>query len=121
LTDSRRIAGLLGPTLIALSASEMVTADIWVNVPATQVYLAGCLWFVAGLSIVRAHNRWSGGWPILVTIMGWFALIGGLLRMFAPVRAQQNVPRPATLLGFQLVLLAIGVFLSWKAYGGRDE
>jgi hypothetical protein len=119
LTDSRRIAGLLGPTLIALTASEVVTADIWVNVPATQAYLAGCLWFVAGLSIVRAHNRWSG-WPILVTIMAWFALIGGLLRMFAPVRVQQNVPRPATLLGIQLVLFAIGVFLSWKAYGRRD-
>ncbi len=43
--------------------------------------------FVAGLSIVRAHNRWKDGWPVLVTLMGWFAILGGLARMFAPAGA----------------------------------
>jgi len=52
MTDSRRIAGLLGPTLMALALSEAMNARIWAAVPATQTYLAGCLWFVAGLSIV---------------------------------------------------------------------
>lgn len=84
MADSRHIARLLGPTLIALSASEMLNPQIWVNVPATQVYLAGSLWLVAGLSIVCTHNRWTGGWPVLVTFMGWFAVLGGLFRMFVP-------------------------------------
>jgi uncharacterized membrane protein YhaH (DUF805 family) len=121
MTDSRRIAGLLGPTLIVLSASEAVNAHIWANVPATQVYLAGSLWFVAGLSIVRAHNRWTAGWPVLVTLVGWFAILGGLFRMFAPEFAQQSVPSGSVVLAMQAVLLVIGVILTVKAYGRDDS
>jgi len=39
--------------------------------------------FVAGLSIVRAHNLWRPDWTILVTLSGWFLLALGLVRMFA--------------------------------------
>jgi predicted phage tail protein len=53
------------------------------------LYLNGTLLFVAGLSIVRVHNRWIGGWPVLLTLMGWLAMLGGLIRMIAPVSAQQ--------------------------------
>lgn len=45
---------------MALTISEALNLHIWrVNiVPVT--YLNGLLLFVAGLSIVRAHNRWTG-------------------------------------------------------------
>lgn len=116
MTRSRRLAGLIGPTLVAMSISEAMTARIWAAVPATQVYLAGCLWFVAGLSILRAHNRWVRGWPLAVTVVGWFALLGGLFRMFAPEVAQDSVPDASALLAMQLVLLAIGLLLTFKAF-----
>jgi hypothetical protein len=120
MTESRRIAGLLGPTLVALAASEALNPHIGTNVPATRVYLAGSLWVVAGLSIVRAHNRWMRGWPVLITLMGWFALLGGLLRMCAPRLAQRSVPGTTTLLVMQMVLLTIGIYLTVKAYGRSD-
>jgi len=116
VADSRHTAKLLGPTLIALSASEMLNPHIWINVPATQVYLAGSLWLVAGLSIVCTHNRWAGGWPVLVTFMGWFAVLGGLFRMFMPEFAQQSVPSHSVLLAVQTVLLAIGAYLTYKGF-----
>ena len=116
MTNSKRIAGLIGPFLIALTASEAMNPHIWAIVPPTQTYLAGSLWFVAGLSIVRAHNRWAGGWPAVVTLVGWFAVLGGLYRMFAPEVAQRNVPNASALFAMQLVLLAIGLFLTYKAY-----
>jgi hypothetical protein len=118
--DSKRIAGLLGPTMIALTVSEAMNSHIWTMVPATQTYLAGALWFVAGLSIVRGHNRWTGGWPVMVTLVGWFAILGGLFRMFAPEFAQRGVPNASGVLALQMVLLVIGIFLTFKAYG-RDE
>ena len=52
--------------------------------PVVLIYLNGTLLFVAGLSIVRAHNQWKADWPVLVTLMGWFAIVGGLFRMFDP-------------------------------------
>jgi len=116
MAETKHIAKILGPTLVALSASEAANPHIWIGVPATQVYLAGSLWLVAGLSIVCTHNRWSGGWPMLVTFMGWFAIIGGLFRMFAPEAAQASVPSPAVLLTIQAVLFAVGAFISYKGF-----
>jgi hypothetical protein len=116
VAETSRVAGILGPTLIALVASEVVNPNIWETVPVTQVYLAGALWFVAGLAIVRAHNHWTLAWPIVVTLMGWFAMLGGLFRMFAPEAALRSTPGPTGLLVLQAVLLAIGIFLTYKAF-----
>jgi hypothetical protein len=33
---------------------------------------------------VRAHNRWTKEWPVLVTILGWLAILSGLARMLFP-------------------------------------
>ena len=118
MADPKRLAGLLGPTLVVLTVSEVINAHIWATVSVTQIYLAGSLWFVAGLAIIRDHNRWTGGWPVLVTLVGWFAILG-LFRMLAPEFAQGSVPNPPVLLGMQAVLLLIGVFLTFKAYGRR--
>jgi hypothetical protein len=43
--------------------------------------IAGYAAFVPGLAIVYFHNRWTNGWPVLVTVMGWLSLVVGLLRM----------------------------------------
>jgi hypothetical protein len=39
------------------------------------IMIAGYAAFVPGLAIVYFHNRWTGGWPMLVTVMG-MALAG---------------------------------------------
>jgi len=116
VAETQHIARILGPTLVVLSASEAANPDIWTGVPVTQVYLAGSLWFIGGLSIVCTHNRWSGGWPALVTFMGWFAIVGGLFRMFAPEVALGSVPSPFVLLAIQAFLFAIGAFITYKGF-----
>jgi len=121
MAETKHIARILGPTLVALSVSEAANPHIWIGVPATQVYLAGSLWLVAGLSIVCTHNRWSGGWPVLVTFMGWFAVVGGLFRMFAPEAAQRSVPGPFVLLALQVVLFAVGAFVTYKGFRHAND
>ena len=120
MTDSRRTAGLLGPTLIAIAMTEAMNLRILARTPAPVgvVYLNGTLLFVAGLAIVRAHNRWKGGWPVLVTLMGWLAILGGLIRMVAPASAQSGATWVFALL---IVLLAIGIVLTFKAYGRQES
>lgn len=122
MTDSRRIAGLLGPTCIAIAISEAINLRILASpaAPVGLVYLNGTLLFVAGLAVVRAHNRWVGGWPVLVTLVGWFAILAGLLRMFAPASTQSG---GTWVFGLLIALLAIGIVLSFKGYGhaGKQE
>jgi hypothetical protein len=71
MPTSRCIAGLVGPTVIAIALSEWTNLrDLWANFTPSVIYLNGRLLFVAGLAIVRVHNRWAGGWPVLVTLSG---------------------------------------------------
>jgi len=116
MTNSKRIAKLLGPTLIVMPVSETLNSDIWTNVSAAQTYLAGALWFVAGLSIILAHNRWSLHWSVLITVIGWFTLIGGVGRMFFPNPAKQGSQNTTMVLVVQTILVLIGIALTYMAY-----
>jgi hypothetical protein len=120
VTSSRRIAGLLGPTLIALAVSEALNLRAMAEHPAAVglVYLNGTLLFVAGVAIVQVHNRWTRGWPVLITVMGWFAIFGGVLRMFAPQGATSGAP---WVYGLLVALLAVGGVLTVKGYSRRES
>jgi uncharacterized membrane protein HdeD (DUF308 family) len=60
-------------------------------------------------------------WPVLVTIVGWLLMLAGLARMAAPVSAQQAGRDPIALYGSLVVLLAIGVVLTYKALASRHS
>ena len=117
--DSRRLAGLLGPTVMALTASEAVNYRIFDSQLPTVVYLNGLVLFVAGLSIVRRHNRWTWRWPVLNTILGWGIMVGGLTRMFAPEAEQPR--ESAAMEVFLAGGFAVGCYLTYKAYRRGHE
>jgi hypothetical protein len=77
--------------------------------------------FVPGLAIVYFHNRWTGGWPVLITVMGWLSLVVGFLRIVFPTQlaALATTIAPSAT-GFfpviAVIFLLIGGFLSFKAY-----
>jgi len=124
VTKSQQIAGLIGPTLVALILSEnpFMNPHLYDQQIPPVVYLSGTLFLVAGLATVRAHNRWTGGWPVLVTVIGWFAVFLGLFRMFMPGLYEQGAQgNPSALLAGEAVLLVIGVFLTVQAYRRSPE
>jgi len=110
------MAGLIGPTLVAITTSEMMHPHIWDAMIAPVTYQAGALVFVAGLAIVRVHNRWTRSWTVLVTLVGWFAVFGGLFRMFAPELAQRSAQNISAVFAVQIGLLAIGIVLTFNGY-----
>src|SRR5678815_399469 len=85
MTSSKRIAALVGPTIVAMVVSEfpLVQPHLYDAQIPPVVYLSGTLMFVGGLAIVRAHNHWRRDWTVLITLSGWFFLALGLFRMFA--------------------------------------
>jgi uncharacterized membrane protein HdeD (DUF308 family) len=114
------MAGLIGPTLVALGASEAKNSRIWQSNSAPVVYLNGLLLFVAGLSIVRVHNLWTRSWPVMVTLVGWAAILLGLLRMFAPEAQRAGQSAHTTTVTASLVG-AIGMFLTFKAISSEQD
>ncbi len=123
MTTSKRIAGLVGPVLVAVTVSESMNLRLMLSTPAPTivVYLAGTLLLLAGVAIVRDHNRWIGGWPVLVTFTGWLAILSGLIRMFAPVFAQREAQNTTAVYATLAVGLAVGLFLTFKAYSRESK
>ena len=74
-TETENLAAVLGPTLMALTASEAVNYHIWDTQFPAVTYLNGLFIFVAGASILRKERRWTRRWPVLVTIIGWIAVV----------------------------------------------
>jgi len=119
---SEQIAGFLGPVLIVLAISEAKNLQIWQTGIAPLTYLAGMLWFLGGLTLVRLHNRWTRGWPVSITIAGWFFLVGGLFRLLFPEAQQGNENTPAVAAYvLDAVLLCLGALMTVKAFGSRQR
>jgi hypothetical protein len=126
MRSSQFIARLLGPVLVVIGVSMLangaeyhVMVNDFLKNPAL-IYIAGFLGLLGGLAIVNVHNSWDRGWPIIITVLGWLAIVGGAFRMLAPqvvasvgaaVMAQAWFVTAAAIL-----FLAIGGFLSLKGY-----
>jgi hypothetical protein len=120
------LAKLLGPFFLAVGAGLLFNgaafrgiADEFLRSPAL-VFLAGLIVMPAGLAIVLTHNAWVLNWPVLITILGWLTLIGGVIRL--------TMPQGATSIGRTLyrhpsfahtaagIWLAIGALLCFFGY-----
>ena len=120
MTSSKALAGLVGPTIVAMIVSEfpLVQPHLYDTQIPPVVYLSGVLMFVAGLAIVRVHNRWASDWTVLVTLAGWFSGTLGLFRMFAASVYQHgaaSTPTPVFMV-LEGILLLCGIVLTFKAY-----
>ena len=120
MSNSRQIAGILGPTLMVMIAAEfpLVQPHLYDRQIPPVVYLSGILMFVAGLAIVRAHNVWRRDWVLLVTLCGWFLLLLGLVRAFA-AGSYQRASAAASSTLFMVVeglLFLVGGVLTIQAY-----
>ena len=45
------------------------------------IFLAGLITLPAGLAIVLTHNVWTADWRVVITILGWLCVIGGIIRI----------------------------------------
>jgi uncharacterized membrane protein HdeD (DUF308 family) len=118
-TTSKKLASLIGPTLMALAVTEALNLHIWKASFPALVYLDGTLLFIAGLSIIRIHNLWARMWPILITLVGWLALGMGLYRMVAP-EAQQLGKSTITYILLGLLFIC-GSILTFKGYTADND
>jgi hypothetical protein len=72
-----------GIAMLLNSDGDPAMADEFLRSPAL-IYIAGFLALLRGLAIVNIHNSWQGGWPLIIGMIGWLAVVGGIFRMAAP-------------------------------------
>jgi putative exporter of polyketide antibiotics len=112
---------LVSLAMIVQKQSTVATVKSMIQDAPLMLFI-GIMVTVAGLAIVLAHNVWSGGAAaVIVTLLGWTALIKGALFLFLPIEARANFYL-GTLhyeqffylyVGFSLLL---GVYLTFEGF-----
>lgn len=126
MKNSILIARLMGPVLLIMGLGMVVESetvrDLTLEFLGNRalIYFAGILTLVAGLAIVNAHNVWVTDWRVIITILGWLAVVGGVIRLLLPGQVQAlgtgMVANPnATIVG-GIITLVLGGILSWMGY-----
>jgi hypothetical protein len=108
-----------GAGILLNSEGYRATADEFLR-GVGLIYVSGILALVAGLAIVNLHNVWTKDWRTLLTLIGWFAVIDGILRVVVPEFIQRfdawYIAQPGFLTVSGLIVLALGAFTSFKGY-----
>lgn len=118
---------LLGLYCLIISIAMMSHKQATIDTVTAMVHegsvleLTAILAMVAGLAIILAHNVWSGGaLPVLVTLIGWMALIKGLVFMFLPPAtsvAYFEALRYVQFFYFYMgITLVIGLYLTYASF-----
>ena len=50
----------------------------------TLTFLSGCIGIIFGMILVNYHNIWVKNWTVIITIISWIMLIGGVLVVIVP-------------------------------------
>ena len=84
------LAKIFGLTYVVVGLGLLVNGDYYYKLYKEYlktppiVYLTGILALVVGVVMVTYHNYWISSWEIIITIMGWMALLKGILLMILP-------------------------------------
>ena len=91
MSTSVFLARLIGPVMLviglAVFANQRAFRDLAEEFLASRalLFLSGLLIMPAGLAIVLTHNIWAADGRVMITLFGWVNVVGGALRLVAPV------------------------------------
>jgi len=125
------IARLVGPLFVVLGIGCLVNQTLYADmigqailVP-VLIYLSGIMSFLAGVAILNAYNGWSADWRIIITILGWLLVIGGVIRIVLPtvtaVTAIALYSAGYAMAVIGVILLVVGGFLSFRGYSAAKK
>ena len=120
------LARLLGPVMLAIGAA-MLLNPANMRAMATDflehrglIFLAGILTLLGGLAIVLKQNVWEAGWPVVITIFGWVAVVAGVFRIVFPDSVKSigrsMIDKPGVLTGAGVLYAVVGALLCYAGF-----
>lgn len=120
------LAKVLGLYFLVIAAAFFFNANRFKNLygriaqDENFLFLGGLLAVLIGAVIISVHNEWVWGWPVVITILGWWSLIkGGMLLIFPDSIKFFSFIQNQPLMFYRilsLVYLGFGVFLAYKGW-----
>ncbi len=128
MENSIVLAGVIGPYLI------IVGVGLWLNLKTCQniiksfednaglIYLAGIITLLLGIIIVNIHNVWELSWALIITLIGWIALLKGAALLICPkklIKATEVFHKNDAVLATHIIIIVvIGAFLTFFGFWG---
>ena len=125
------IARLAGPILVVIGVGVLLNLQHYVALTEeavrspTLIYIAGLLALTGGLAMVNAYRAWTGDWRVVVTVLGWLMVIGGVMRIVLPrltaglATAIYSGSLAMTIAG--VIILVVGGYLSFEGYRRKQN
>ncbi len=72
-------------------------------------FVSGSMGIIAGIILIEYHNLWVKNWSVLITIISWLMLIGGIIVVIIPksLSYYKNVLKSSRLLGLFMIIVGI--------------
>lgn len=120
------LAWLVGPLLVVVGLAILVNREYYrdmierfFNDP-QDYFFSGVAAFLAGTAIIAAHNIWVADWTVIITVIGWGALIKGASRLLFPQFGRQlfagALKSHSYLVLSGVIIVPIGLWLIWNAW-----
>lgn len=123
------LAQIIGPILFVMGFRMAINADgmraigeQFIESP-VMIYMSGFIALTLGLVIVTFHNVWIADWPGVITLLGWLAVLAGVIRMLMPGvvtaigGAMLGSGAKVLLMASGAVMMALGAWLAVMGYG----
>ncbi len=83
------------------------------------LYIGGIFGLILGIIQVQAHSIWTGGWPVVLTVLGWILLVKGAIWVAFPVQALSFIrakQSPSIVTAGGILGLVLGIFLLYVGF-----
>ena len=104
-------------TLIHQHRFKKIMYDFLAN--PVLVSASGCFNLIVGLIILVPHHLWVAQWPVIVTLIGWIAVLMGLMRLFFPetfIKYSKDLLEKTGFLLLAWIWFLIGLYLVWAGF-----
>lgn len=84
-----------------------------------SLFLWGFISLIIGLAMVLSYNVWMQSWQVIITILGWLALLKGLCLLFMPEQMKKWAKKmygQQWLSIYLIVLLFIGLVITYLGF-----
>jgi hypothetical protein len=125
------IARLVGPLFVLIGVGILLNQTVYDTVITEAVlspawiYFYGVVSLVGGLAVLNVHRAWTLDWRVVVTVLGWLMVIGGLIRILLPQAvaaiAADLYSGSASMPIVAVILFVAGCYLSFEGYRRRTH
>jgi hypothetical protein len=122
---SKLIARMASVIYLSVSLGSFFSTDDYGKIAddlfgnSALTYVTGFITVIVGFLIVTYHNRWAKSWIVLITILGWLAMVKGICLIAFPQFVHTLSEQMLTDSGaqiFQYVAVCLGLLLAYFGF-----